>query len=321
MFKHTLAAILILGALVAAAMPVHAAGKPTGTEFKDGWNTFGTAKEGDWVEYQVGDNMVRRIEVKKVSGDKLTTVTSIINAGKTSEPKEITKEWWLQYFPSKVPPNMEVTWSTEEIKVGDVTLKCDVASWTNMSMSNELYFCKDVRCGGYIKHLMNGSTSVWLKNYGDASKKEGYLKQVADPNAGQGPTLPSFYTQSGNKAVFKTKDASGEKFTLREIEDFDGTTCTYTDIGCDKDGKSPEGEKVVEHKLTGEQWGKLYPKASATGEKVKVTAGELTCSLYESTDGARTKKEWLTPEGLIAKSEIKDGDKLTTTELISMKFK
>lgn len=323
MVKNTLSALVALSMLAALATnAAAAAGKPSGTEFKDGWTTFATAKVGDWVEYQIGQNMVRRIEVKAVSGDKITTVETLTTDGKKGEPKENKpKDWWMLRLPATLPTNMEITWTTEEITVGEVKLKCDVASWMNQAMSSDLYFCKDVRCGGYVKLLMGGGASVWLKNYGDATKKEGYLKQVADPNAGKGPTLPSFYTNSGNVAVFKTKDASGERYTRRETEDYDGTTITFTDSNCDKDGKVADGEKVVEHKWTNESWAKLYPKASATGEKVKVTAGEFVCALYESTDGKITRKEWLTPEGLVAKSEIKDGDKTTTTELISVKYK
>ncbi len=322
MLKRSMAALLALAALWTTALPINAAGKPSGTEFKDGWNTFATAKVGDWVEYQIGETMVRRIEVKTVSGDKVTTIETLTTDGKKGEPKEKKPtDWWSIRLPANLPTNMEITWAAEEIKVGDVTLKCDVASWVNGNLANDVYFCKDVRCGGYVKMLMGGAASVWMKNYGDATKKEGYLKQVADPNAGKGPTLPAFYTNAGNVAVFKTKDASGERFTRRETEDYDGTTVTFTDSTCDKDGKAVDGEKVLEQKWTNESWAKLYPKASATGEKVKVAAGEYICALYEAANGAITRKEWLTPDGLVAKSEVKDGDTLTTTELISVRFK
>src|SRR5262245_43030489 len=92
-----LAALLMLAV---CAIPAFAA-KPKGTEFKDGWNTFATAKEGDWIEYQIGDNMSRRVEVKVVAGEKITVAEAVTIDGKAGEPKEKKpSEWWLMKLPA-----------------------------------------------------------------------------------------------------------------------------------------------------------------------------------------------------------------------------
>lgn len=318
MVRKTISLGVALAALALLAVNAHAAGKPTGTEFKDGWNTYATAKVGDWVEYQITDTVSRRIEVKVVKDDKITVAESVTSDGKAGEPKEKKPaDWWSMKMQANIPTNMNVDWSTKEITHGGVTLKCDVASWMNGALSNEVYFCKDVRCGGYVKMVMGGKTGVWLKNYGDATKKEGYLKSAENPDAGKGPTLPPFYNSAGNTAVFKT----GENYMRRQTDDFDGKAVTFTDTPCDKDGKPLPDAKAVSTTWSDADWAKAYPKPSAKDQKVKVAAGEYSCALYESTEGGKTTKDWLSAEGVLVKREVKEGDKITVTELVSVRFK
>ncbi|MBP9893674.1 MAG: hypothetical protein KBG84_17350 [Planctomycetes bacterium] len=322
MLRMSTALCAALCVLALSAVEVNAAGKPSGTEFSEGWNTYATAAVGDWVEYQISEGNFRRIEVKAVSGDKITVTETLTLSGKANDPKEKKPtDWWMIKLPATLPTNMQVDWSTKEITHGGVKMNCAVASWMNGALSNEVYYCKDVKCGGYVKMVMGGKTSVFLKNYGDAGKKEGYLKGTVDPDAGKGPSLPPFYTSGGNVAVFKVTSPAGESFTRRESEGFDGKAATYSDTACDKDGKALADAKPVQVTISNEDWAKRYAKAAATGEKIKVTAGEYVCARFDSAEGTTTKKEWLTAEGVVAKSEFKDGDKTTTTELIAIRLR
>ena len=322
MLRLSTALCAALCVLALSAVDANAAGKPSGTEFKDGWSTYATATVGDWVEYEINAGNSRRIEVKAVSGDKITVTETLTLNGKANDPKDKKPtDWWMIKMPATLPTNMQVDWSTKEITHGGMKMNCDVASWVNGALSNEVYYCKDVKCGGYVKMVMGGVASVFLKNYGDASKKEGYLKGTVDPNAGKGPSLPPFYATSGNVAVFKVVSPAGESFTRRETEGFDGKTATYSDTPCDKDGKELADAKPVSGTISNDDWGKRYAKAAATGEKIKVTAGEYVCARFDTVEGATTKKEWLTAEGVVAKSEFKDGDKTTTTELIAIRLR
>lgn len=319
-------AMAVMGCAVLLASvnsTVSAAGKPTGTEFSDGWNTFATAKVGDWAEYVITADTSRRVEVTAVNGDKITVTETLTLNGKAQAPKERKPaDWWSVKMPAMIPTNFTPEWETKELTYGGVKLKCSVATWMNQSLKNEIWFSKDVRCGGYVKMVMGGNTGVWLKNYGDAGKKEGYLSKVDNPDAGKGPSLPGFYTTAGNVAVHKTTKAQAESFSRRESEGYDGKTATFSDTPCDKDGKALPDAKPVSSTITAEIWANRYAKPKATGERIKAAGGEQICSLYEFEEGGNSVKEWVTAEGVLVKSEIKDKDGvMTTIELVSIRFR
>ncbi|MCC6150319.1 MAG: hypothetical protein IT461_08735 [Planctomycetes bacterium] len=322
MLRMSMAWCAALCVLALATVNASAAGRPEGTEFKDGWNTCATAKVGDWVEYEFAKDSFRRVEVKAINGDKVTLTETLTVNGKANPPKDKkAADWWMIKMPATLPTNMQVDWSSKEITYGGVKMSCDVAAWTNGALSNEVYYCKEVKCGGYVKMVMGGQVSVFLKNYGDSTKKEGYLSGAVNTDSNKAPTLPTFYTTAGNTAVFKNVSPAGETYTRREAEGYDGKIATFSDTPCDKDGKPLADAKPTAGSLSNEDWAKRYAKPAATGEKITVPAGELLCSRFDTTEGKATKKEWLTAEGVVAKSELKDGDKTTTTELIAVRFR
>ncbi len=322
MIRTVLVAALLLAGFACLVSPALAQKKPSGTEFKDGWNTWATSKEGDWAEYQIGETTIKRFDVKKVSGETVQVIETLTINGKKNDPKEgKVKNWWdLKLMSGSLPTQFNIVWIDSDVAVGAVTLKCNVASWLNQSLSNEVFLCKTVPCGGLVKHMMNDKATVWLRNYGDKDHKDGFLKEAADPNAGKSAALPGFYGQVGNYCVHQITSGAVTTYSRREVISFDAGTSTFTDTACDREGKVAADTKGVETKWTSENWGKLYGTPTLKAEKLKVAAGEYLCDLFETVAGKRITKEWITPEGVVAKSEIKEGDVVTTRELVFLRL-
>jgi hypothetical protein len=317
-----LCGVLILAG-VAQAQKDRRIPKPTGTEFKDGWSTYATAKEGDWVEYQISDEIYKRVEVKKVAGDKVTLAETLVTGGKAADPKErAAANWWEIRLPSgSLPKEMNIQWTTQKIDLGGEKVDVDVASWLNGTMQNDLFLCKSVPCGGYVKQIINGTASVYLRNFGDKNNKEGKMKGTANPGAKK-PTVPEFYKQMGNVAVYKISDAAGAKFVRREVGEFDGQKAKVKETACDKDGKPLADAKAAETSFGGEDWGRNHDKSNITrkGDTLKAAGLEFKCDVYEYDDGASRFKEWLSDTGITIKTEVLEKDVLTTWELVVLKM-
>lgn len=320
MARRILSGLLVLLVLLLAVHKAQAQSKPTGKEFKDGWSTWADAKVGDWAEYQVGKEIKRRYEVVKVSGDVITWSEALTMNGKSEDPKEKKPaDWWkIKPLSGKVPPNLNPVWSVAEIKVDDLVLKCDVVSWMNGNLSNEVYFCKDVPCGGLVKFMMDGQATIWLANFGDKDNKVGKLKG-SDPNAGRAANLPAFYATSGNASVHKQTKGEAVSYYKRAVLEGGSREAKLTQTPCDAEGKSAADAKSEDIVIKAEEWLPAKSKPLARGEKVRVTAGEYACDVYEVVEGSARTKIWLSAEGVVVKSETFENGKLTSsTEVVRM---
>jgi hypothetical protein len=320
-------AIVLVAALFAIhSATVHAA--PKEGDWKGGWNTWKTAKEGDWIEYTIGGFAGVRQEVTKVSGDKVTYSHKTLDKdGNETSVKEYTKAWNAIKLQGRLPYGKEdeVEWTEEEVELGGKTLKCDVASWTAGSgketARGQIFFCKDVPCGGIVKTVTNGKDSVWIKSFGKAGEEAANNGEEKDPEPEIESKLPRFYAAVGNKAVIKiSAPGRDDSWQLRTIVKVEETVTTWSVVACDKDG-NPDGRATPrELEQTKKDWDATYGSPREKDVKLKVEAGELVCEVHVQTEGDKETTDWIS-EGLPVKRVIKVKGRDTTLELVSFTMK
>ena len=301
---------------------VHAA--PEEGDWASGWNTWKTAAEGDWIQYSISGIVGSRQEVTKVAGDNVTyTHKTLDKDGNVTSSNEFTRRWDKIKVQSKLPygDDMLVTWTEVEVEIGGKKVTCDVASWNQGkgadAAATEVYYSKDVPCGGIVKTVTNGNAIAWVtafKKAGGDAIKEGPKEEVKSE-------LPRFFATVDNKAVVKVSAAGrDDSYQLRTVTSVAETSSKWTVIACDKEGTPDSKGRLLDFEQTKEAWDEDYGKPAETGVTVKVEAGEFVCDLFKSSASGREISEWIS-EGLSVKKVIKAGGKETTIELVSYTMK
>ena len=294
-------------------------------DWAGGWNTWKDAKVGDWIEYSITGVAGTRQEVIKVSGDNITYVHKTFDKkGKETSSNERTRTWKKIKVQGKLPyGDIDVVWKTSTLQFGDEKIECDVASWTidggSEMTSQEIYFSKQVPCGGVVKTTTNGKDMVWMTGYGkEGAEVKGAAGEETAPAKSK---LPRFYAAVDNSAVVKIsgtgRDASYQLRTVIKVEE---EMTTWTVVACDKEGTPDANSAAKEILQTKEGWDKDYGSPSETGVTLKVEAGEFKCDVFKSESSGRETTEWIS-EGVSVKKVIKSKGKETTIELVSVRMK
>lgn len=291
-------------------------------DFSTKWNTWKTTQKGDWVEYMLSGGIRVRVEATDVKGESITYVRTTFDAeGKQTGSNELTRKWEAIPPQVRLPHRVEVTWRDDEATVGDVKVKCRVASWTIEGIetsTNEAWYSVEVPCGGVVKQTMNGKNSVWLHGFKSAAKAAG---GEAAPEPEVKTSMPRFFAKVGNLAVYKiTVPNRPEMYQRRVVTDVKETTAKYEHVTCDAKGVALEGQEPKTADESLENWQKTYKDPTEKGVKIKVTAGEYTCDVYESTAAGGQNKTWVS-DGVIVKLESKRGEALLVLELVKLELK
>lgn len=323
--QHFIRASALVFAIALFAMHGTVSADAKEGDWKGGWNTWKTAQAGDWIQYSITGIAGAKQEVSEVKGENITyTHKTLDKNGEETSSKEFTKHWSKIKLQGKLPyGDIDVTWTTAELEFGNEKLACDVAQWSfgkgEDAHMQQIYYCKDVPCGGIVKTTSNGKDIVWMTGYGKGGKD---VKGAAgvEPEAAKSK-LPRWFATVDNTAVVKIsgtgRDAS---YQLRTVTKVDEEMTTWTSVACDAKGTPDASAKTNEQEQTKEGWDKDYASPSETGVKLKVEAGEFVCDVYKSTTGGREITEWIS-EGLSVKKVINSSGKETVVELVSFTMK
>ena len=322
--RHLLRASALLCVLVLLAWqqasPVNAEAKEG--EWAKGWNTWKTAEKGDWVEYSIGGFVKVRQEVKKADNGKITYEHATFDGkGKETSRKELTKDWASIKMQGKLPYKKEnqVEWKEETLDLEGVKLKCDVAEWALGGVVAQIYYCKDVPCGGIVKTTSGGKDSVWLTGF--HTSKSGEVKEDPDKTATKSQ-LPRFWGTVGNRAVLKISGTGrDESYQSRKITIVEETSSKYDIVSCSKEGIPLPDAKSIEREQTKADWDKDYGTPDETGVTITVGAGEFKCDVYKEKDESSGKEttEWVS-EGAPVKKLIKTRTSETVLELVKIEW-
>lgn len=324
--QHFIRAFALITAIALFAMhTTSVVAEPKEGDWAGGWNTWKTAAAGDWIEYSISGVAGVKQEISKVDGGNITYTHKTFNkAGDETSSKEFTRHWSKIKVQGKMPQgDIEVTWTTAEIDFGDKKLTCDVAQWSfgkgKDAASQEIYFCKDVPCGGIVKTTNNGKDMVWMTGYGKAGAE---VKGAAGVESAPAESkLPRFFKTVDNQAVVKISGTGRDTvYQLRTITKVEEEMTTFTVVACDAEGKPDPAAANKELYQTFEAWDKDYATPSESGVKLKVEGGEFVCDVFKSSKDGRETTEWIS-EGLSVKKVLKSGGKETVIEVVSYTMK
>jgi hypothetical protein len=313
-------ALLIALALIAYS-PV-SADKDTEGDWAGGWTTWKTAAKGDWAEYSSGSSGNKvRWEVLDAKGGKVKYSRKTFNdKGVEVMGEEKEKDWTGIKLTYKLPYNVKIDWTEEELDLSGTKLKCNVATYKSGETMNALYYCKDVPCGGFVQIMLNGKATNWLSSFQKAGG-EAVKETPREPEPEVKSELPRFYATPGNSMLFKiTVPGTDARYKLREVLSVTVTETAYFEIQCDENGTPLETAKRMDAKLTKADWDKLYAKPSSTGAKLKVGEEEYLCDVFKTKEGTKEITEWIS-EGAPIKKTTKDGEKETVVEAIKITMK
>jgi hypothetical protein len=313
-----IAALMIALGLIAQA-PAQADSDTEG-DWAGGWTSWKKAVKGDWAEYSSGAGTTRW-EVLKESGGEVTYLWQTFDKqGKETQKKEKTSGWASIKLTVKLPYNIKVDWSEEELDLSGTKLACDVAKYKSGETSSVVYYCKDVPCGGFVKSVLNGKDGVWLSAF--HTEKSGDVKQ--DPPREEPKSvskLPRFYAAPDNSALIKiTGTGRDATYQLRQVIDVAETSSRYTAVTCDEAGTPIADAKPIEREQKKEDWDKVYAKPSESGVKLTVAAGEFVCDVFKTTVDGKETSEWIS-EGAPIKKVIKSGETETVMEAVKITMK
>jgi hypothetical protein len=236
--------------------------------------------------------------------------------------EEKTLLWSKIKMTFKMPYNVKVEWSEEELDLSGTKLKCDVAKYKSGEAASTIYYCKDVPCGGFVKANLNGKDTWWLSAF--HTEVVGDVKQdppKKEPQAETKSELPRFYAAVDNSAVIKVSGTGRDAtYQVRKITAVTETTTKYTKILCDAEGVPLPEAKAVDAEQTKADWDKLYGKPSQTAVKLIVGAGEFVCDVFKTSEGGKETTEWIS-EGAPIKKIIKSGETETVMEAIKITMK
>ncbi|MCA8911617.1 MAG: hypothetical protein KDB82_07920 [Planctomycetes bacterium] len=291
-------------------------------EWAKGWNTWKNAEKGDWATYSMGV-VNYKDEVTAAKDGKVTyTHTTFDAKGKElSSNERKDKAWNAIRLQGKLPYKKEnlVEWKEETLDLEGVELKCDVAEWALGGVVAQIYFCKDVPCGGIVKTTSGGKDSVWLTGF--HTSKSGEVKENPDKVATKSQ-LPRFWGTVGNRAVLKISGTGrDESYQSRKITVVEETSSKYDIVSCGKEGIPLPDSKPIEREQTKADWDKDYGKPDETGVTVTVGAGEFKCDVYKQKDEKTGKEttEWVS-EGAPVKKLIKTKTSETVLELVKIEW-
>ncbi|MBZ0135814.1 MAG: hypothetical protein K8I27_05535 [Planctomycetes bacterium] len=326
--QHIIRAMALI--FVVAIFAMHSStvsAEPKEGDWASGWNTWKDSTVGDWIEYSISGVAGIRQDVTAVKGDDITYTHKMLDkVGEVTNSKEYTKAWNKIKMQSKLPYGdaMEVTWTEVVVDFGAEKLNCDLAEWDqgkgNDAAKTQVYFCKNVSCGGIVKVATNGKDIVWMTGFAKAG-----AKVEGDPTTGQAPVkskLPRFFASVDNKAVVKISGAGrDDMYQLRTVTDVAEEITKWTAVVCDSEGAADPKARLLEFEQTKEAWDKDYGKPAETGVTLKLDAGEFVCDVFKSTaEDGREITEWVS-EGLSVKKIVKAKGKETTIEVVSYTMK
>lgn len=288
--------------------------------WESGKNTWKEGKKGDWAEYAMDLGNSVRYEIKSNAEGKVTYkhVMRDKNGNVVSE-KDYTRTWERCPLFGKLPHKIEVKWSEADFKVGEQTLKCDVANWVVGNSQMGVWYCDKVPCGGVVKQMLDGKDTVWLKAFN--SKELGEAKgedRPVEPTAKS--KLPRFFQTEGNFYVHKIVRDDTTSYVKREVIGVNPDSTTMSSVACDAEGVPAAGAKIGELNQTEKEWLEAYAKADREGETVKTDAGEFKCNVYKSKSGTRDIEEWVF-DGMPVKRMITEGDKKIVLEVVKYEMK
>lgn len=289
-------------------------------DFASGWNTWKDAAKGDFAEYSLA-GMTKRIEVNEVKKGDITYTNSIIKNGEVlGKPKPITRKWQKIKVQAKVPQAAGIigTWSKEDYEAGEIKIECDVYKYTqpNGELHGEIWFCKDVPCGGIVKSINGGKAAFWLTGF-----KSGKSGKGGNADAEVVSELPKFYAKKGNYIVVKITRAGAEatyqKREVISVQNKESTLKNFNNVNAD--GSSKETSTDTESSMTKENYDKSYSKPDAENVVVKVEAGEFKCSMFKKKYTKQTITTWMN-EGIPIKQILERGGKETVLEVVKISW-
>lgn len=286
--------------------------EPKEGDWKSGWNTWAKAVEGDWAEYAMDGGFGIKQEVVKVSGDNVTYLHKTLMKGKETSSRERTRDWKSIKLQGRLPHGREnqVQWKDAEVELDGETLTCTVASWAIGEASTEIWYSKQVPCGGIVKTVTNGKDSVWLTKFKSSMKDDN-----GDEDKAVESELPSFYATKGNYAVYQVTDRGRNSFVRHEITAVEKESSTWTSVKCNKAGDPELGEEPEEHKLTKKDWDAKYTEPKSTGQELETEAGDFECDVFEHTDDEGVKTTEYVVDGLVVMKVVK-GERGSETWLL-----
>lgn len=290
-------------------------------DFASGWNTWKDAKKGDFVEYALA-GMTKRVEVNEVKSGNITYTNSIIKAGKVlGDPKPRKPRTWQKIkVLAKIPKGNGISgvWSKEDYNSGDIKIKCDVYKYKqeNGEVNGEIWFCKDVPCGGVVKVVGNGETAYSLTSF-----KSGESGDGGKANAKVVSELPKFYAKKGNFIVVKiTRQGAEATYQKREIvgvQNKESTLKIFNNVNAD--GSLKAASEDSESSMTKENYDKSYSKPDEENVNIKVEAGEFKCSMFKKKYTKQTITTWMS-EGIPIKEIMERGGKETVLEVVKISW-
>ena len=209
-----------------------------------------------------------------------------------------------------------VKWSKQSYETGDIKIECDVYKYKKQGggTSGEIWFCKDVPCGGIVKSIAGG-----LKAFSLTGFKSGESGDGGKASAKVVSELPKFYAKKGNFIVVKiTREGAEATYKKREIvgvQNKESTLKVFSNVNAD--GSSKATSKDSESSMTKKQYDKSYSKPDEENVKVKVEAGEFKCSMFKKKYTKKTITTWMN-EGIPIKETIESGGKETVLEVVKI---
>ena len=316
------ALVCVLMLLAWQQTPVQA--EPKDGDFASGWNTWKTSAKGDWVEYSIGGNVGIRNEVTEAKDGKISYLKKTLDAeGKETSSKELKNKAWNSIrLQGSLPYKKEhlVEWKKETLELSGTKLECDVAEWALGGVLTQIFYCKDVPCGGIVKTTSGGADSVWLTSF--HTEAAGAVES-ADTGEANKSEMPKFYATVGNVAVLKISGTGrDDSYQRREVTSAAKVTAQYTIVACDESGEIDPKAKSIDREQTKSDWDETYGKPTESGVTIKVAAGEFKCDVYKTTDEKAGKEttEWIS-EGAPVKKLIKTKTTETVLELVKIEWK
>jgi hypothetical protein len=317
-----ISALLIALALIAYA-PAQAASDTEG-DWEGGWTSWKNAAKGDWAEYSSQSGYKVRWEVLDVTAGKIKySWKTFDDKGTETQNKEKSADWTGIKLTYKLPYKTTVKWTVEELDLSGTKLTCDVATYTKGESTDQLFYCKDVPCGGFVKVIMNGKETNWLSAFGTAASGDVKRDPKDEPKVESGvkSQLPRFYGAVDNEAILKVSGTGRDAtYQVRKVTEVAETSSKYTRVLCDAEGVPLPDAKAVDAEQTKADWDKVYRKPSETAVKLTVEAGEFVCDVFKSSVGGKETTEWIS-EGAPVKTVIKSGESETVMEAIKITMK
>jgi hypothetical protein len=321
-FGLALLAVIVLSAVSVSPSTVTA--EDERPDWGGTFSTWETSEEGDWVEYgmMVGTDMfTSRFEVlEKLEGGRVKYQHTTRNAaGDPTLDRDYTRPYARLPRIARLPFGIAVEWRTDTFKLGDIKIKCDVAYWDDMgdNVPGELWFSSQVPCGGVVKAVSAGVTSVALRGAFSES-----LGEVEGEDAPAGPDLPDvlpdlpeFFLTPGNYKVLKISRTGGDDIhQRREVTAVTADSSILAASLSNAEGVTQGNMPAQESTQTAADWKKTYGEPEKRGVEIEVAAGKFVCDYFKHEDG----EEWINKDGATVKRIVKRGPMTITLELVKL---